>query len=128
MKEAIDLRLAALGFLREWSVWMVGVQTVLLGFLVSLLSRNQIALGSYYLKGAVVCFGLSIALAACVLGALPSISQRLPGREHGIYQFAVVDFPLLRRFRLGGLAFLQHLFFFLGLLGLILAILMRQIG
>jgi hypothetical protein len=40
MEDNDTLRLEALKLLREWSVWMVAVQTGLIGFLVSLLLQG----------------------------------------------------------------------------------------
>jgi hypothetical protein len=107
---------------------MVGVETALLGFLVSLLTSERIALGSVYLKGAAVCFGISIALAAWVLGAIPSVSQRLTHDAGSIYRMGLFAIPIMRHIRLGWITFFQHFFFLLGLLGLITSVLSRQIG
>jgi hypothetical protein len=107
---------------------MVSVETALLGFLVSLLASDRIALGSIYLKGAAVCFGISIALAAWVLGAIPSVSQRLTNDSDSIYRMGLFDIPIMRHLRLGWVTFFQHVFFVLGLLGLITSVLLRQIG
>lgn len=128
MEERRELQLAGVRLLREWSTWMVGVETALLGFLVSLLSRDMVALGSPYLKGAAICFGVSMAFAACVLGALPSVAEQLGKAERGIYAIALFDIPVVRVIRLGWLAFVQHSFFLLGLCGLIASILQRQLG
>jgi hypothetical protein len=128
MQNETEIRITALRFMKEWSVWMVGVETALLGFLVSLLSRDMLALGSYYLKGAAICFGLSIAFAAWVLGAIPSISQRLSKETGSIYMLGLFKIPVFRHVRLGWITFLQHLFFLLGLGGLIGAVLEKQVG
>jgi hypothetical protein len=123
-----ELRLAALRFLKEWSTWMVGVETLLMGFLVSLLTGDRITLGSIYLKGAVVCFGISIMIAAWLLGAIPSLSQRLPMATEGIYRMPLFSIFPLKYIRVGWVTFLQHLFFFLGMLGIVASILLKQIG
>lgn len=128
MKDTDTLRLEALKLLREWSVWMVAVQTGLIGFLISLLLQSQIRLGSIYIKGAVICFGLSIIFAAWVLGAIPSIIQRLNSDERGIYAIGIFDLPLLRHLRLGWFSFFEHLGFLLGLLALIVSVTLREIG
>ena len=128
MKDADTLRLEALKLLREWSVWMVAVQTGLIGFLISLLLQSKIRLGSLYIKGAVICFGLSIIFAAWVLGAIPSIMQRLNSDERGIYAIGIFDLPLLRHLRLGWFSFFEHLGFLLGLLALIVSVTLREIG
>jgi len=128
MNEETELRHAALGFLREWSTWMVGVETVLLGFLVSLLTTDRIILGSIYLKGAAVCFGVSIMFVACLLGAIPSLSQRLRTATDGIYKMPLFTVTPFRYVQVGWATFFQHLFFFLGMLRLVVAFVRKQIG
>ena len=128
MEDTDTLRIEALKFLREWSVWMVAVQTGLIGFLVSLLLQGKIRLGSTYIKGAVICFGLSIVSAAWVLGAIPSIVQRLNLDRRGIYKIGIFDLPILRHLSLGWFSFFEHFGFLLGLLALIVSMTLGEIG
>ena len=128
MTDDPDRRVAALGFLREWSAWMVGVETILLGFLVTLLGDDRLALGSAWLKTAALSFGASMLFAAWVLGGIPSICERLAHRPWSIYRFPVFDLPGLRFMQLRGVAFLQHAFFVLAVAALLAAVWQRQIG
>jgi hypothetical protein len=123
-----DLRVEALRFLKEWSAWMVGVETAIFGFLVTLLTRDQIALGSIYIKAAAVCFGASMAFTAWSLGLIPSICERLDRDTSGIYSMRPFNAPTLQWMRLGWVAFMQYVFFFLGLFSIILSLLYKQIG
>ena len=128
MEDTDTLRIEALKFLREWSVWMVAVQTGLTGLLVSLLLQGKIKLGSIYIKGAVICFGFSIISATCVLGAIPSIVQRLNLDRRGIYKIGIFDLPILRHLNLGWFSFFEHFGLLLGLLALIVSVTLREIG
>ena len=128
MEEIDNLRLEALKLLREWAVWMVAVQTGLIGFLVSLLLENKIKLGSIYIKGTIVCFGLSIIFAALALSSIPSITQRLNFDKRGIYIIGIFDLPILRNITLGWISFFEHLGFLLGLLALIISLILGEIG
>ena len=128
MEDNDTLRLEALKLLREWTVWMVAVQTGLIGFLVSLLLQGKIRLGSAYIKGAVICFGLSIACAAWVLGSIPSIAQRLNHDKRGIYALGIHDLPICRHLSLGWFSFFEHFGFVLGLLALIVSVTLGEIG
>jgi len=127
MEEIDTLRLEALKFLREWGVWIVAVQTGLISFIVSLLLQNKIKLGSVYIKGTVICFGLSIVFAALVLSSIPSITQRLNIDKRGIYVIGIFDLPILRNLTLGWVSFFEHLGFLLGLLALIVSVTLREI-
>jgi hypothetical protein len=128
MEDQNVLRLEALRLLREWGVWMVAVQTALISFLISLLLQSKLQLGSVYIKGSVSCFGISIACAASLLGALPSITQRLTLDDRSIYTFGLFDLPLLRRIRVGWVSFFQQVLFLLGLLVLLVSVTRGEIG
>lgn len=101
--------LESLKLVRESAVWMVGVQTVLIGFLVNLLGARQLALSSGYIKGAAYAFAASIVCAGIVLGVIPWILAR---RRRA----ALVG--------VGGLSGLQYLAFIAGVV--LLAIAVRQ--
>lgn len=128
MTQETELRLAALRSLKEWSTWLVGLETVLVGFLVSLLSSQQLALGSPYLRGAIICFGFSIISATVLLAAVPSLTERLPAATDGVQRMPLVDVRLLRRVTVGRTSAIQHLLFLAGLIGLLASVLGRQIG
>ncbi len=122
-----DRTLEALKLLRESSAWMVGVQTAIFGFLISLLSDGNLALGSYFIKGAVIAFVFSILCAGIVLGAVPWVITRKP-LIFPIRQAPVADLPMLRGITIGMTSGLQYCSFVIGLICLSLAVMLKQVG
>lgn len=85
---------AALAELKEWSVWMVGLQTGTLALITFISGEkgflkftNTVARWAVYL--ALFFFAVSIFFATWVLGAIPSIRVRLPtaGGESDYWSF-----------------------------------------
>ena len=114
--------LESLKLLRETTSWMVGVQTLIFGFLITLLNAGTLALDSPWIKGAVAAFCLSIVCAGIVLGTVPW----LPGRDNlpkKIRRAPIVDWPGLRIFTIGLFSLLQLGAFVAGI-GLLLAAVM----
>jgi len=116
--------LASLKLLRESSAWMVGVQTAIFGFLVTLLNARNLALGSYLIKGALIAFLLSIVLAGVVLGAIPWVlkSEKPP---LPVSKAPIVDWPVLNKITIGAVSSLQYGSFVAGI-GLLGAALVRH--
>lgn len=116
--------LASLKLLRESSAWMVGVQTAIFGFLVTLLNAGNLALGSSLIKGALIAFLLSIVLAAVVLGAVPWVLrwEKLPVP---VRKAPIVDWPVLNRITIGVVSSLQYASF-VGGIGLLAAAIVRH--
>lgn len=128
MRDELALRLAALRFMKEWSTWLVGIEMLLLGLLVSLLTAERLALGSAFVKGAAVCFGLSIVAATSLLASVPVLTERLDGATERVQAMALRRSGRPRWMTVGRMAFVQHLFFLLGLLGLLGAVVAGQVG
>lgn len=119
--------LESLKLLRESSAWMVGVQTAIFGFLITLLNSGQLKLGSLLIKGAVTAFGLSIVCAGIVLGAVPWVLTRQP-IPSSIRCAPIANWPLLNKVSIGWLSGLQYLAFVVGIVSLASAVIWKQIG
>jgi hypothetical protein len=122
-EQANEFLLEGTKLLKEWSIWMVTVE-----------SGTIALIGSGYLKEGkllpiwcqvlVVCFGISIAVAAHLLSGLPWIVLNLdkPGFEN-FHQAPITSGWPLKHVKIWHIAVRQHLFFGGGLLALILGIL-----
>ena len=119
--------LESLKLLRESSAWMVGVQTAMFGFLITLLNADQLKLGSFLIKGAVTAFGLSIVCAGVVLGAIPWALNREPLLA-SIQNAPIANWPLVNRISIGWASGLQYLAFVAGLVLLASAVIWKQVG
>lgn len=111
--------------LKEWSIWLVGIQTSAIGLLSLTAGRK----GSYpfekkWLRLAIIAFTLSILTASWTLSSLPEIISRLPSPN--------ANFHDMRMFRLCPLPLwvatsVQHWFFMAGIVFFALAV-MKKIG
>jgi hypothetical protein len=119
--------LASLKLLRESSAWMVGVQTAIFGFLITLLNADKLRLGSYLIKGALIAFLLSIVFAGVVLAAIPWVLDRKPVPT-SMRGAPIAALPLLSRISIGWVSSLQYSAFVIGVVCLAAAVIMRQIG
>ena len=119
--------LESLKLLRESSAWMVGVQTAIFGFLITLLNAGHLKLGSVLIKGAVTSFGLSIVSAGVVLGAIPWALNRKPVLS-SIRNAPIANWPLLKRISIGWASGLQYSAFVTGIVFLTAAVIWRQFG
>jgi hypothetical protein len=108
MPDQQALSVEAAKLVKEWSVWMVAVQTALIGFLVtksnsldaSLELSVQVALG---------CFTISVLAAAWILSALPYIVIRLPEhKDPNIYFMNLSSAPLLKHIPMWLMGAIQH--------------------
>jgi hypothetical protein len=126
-----DPRFESLKLVQQWSSWMVTTEGVMIGFLVNAISKaappgaqtETLQLDLEALQYTILAFAISIAMAAWVLGSLPSIAQRLhrdPSRDLGAH--GIFDLWLIRRIPLYAATFLQHLFFVAGLVTLFFAL------
>jgi len=101
---------------KDWSVWMVAVQSALSTYLatstiVALSHTDRIALGS---------FVISILAASSVLSGLPYIVLRLPDiKDPNIYFMNLWSAPPLKRILLWHMGTIQHWAFAIGLISLI---------
>ena len=119
--------LASLKLLRESSAWMVGVQTAVFGFLITLLNADKLQLGSTLIKAALTSFLLSILLAGMVLGAIPWLLNRQPVPTP-IRKAPIAAFPGQRLLSIGWVSGLQYAAFTVGIVCLAAAMILRQIG
>lgn len=85
----------ALGALKEWSIWLVGLQTGVIGLVLFISGKEgmfkldgRLARGT--LLGAICCFAMSIVAASWVLAGIPSILTRMSSASDGFY-----DMPLI---------------------------------
>lgn len=123
MKLTKELNLEAAKLVKEWSVWMVGVQAALIGFILK--NEMQPPLLGSTLNLSLACFVLSILAAAWVLGALPFVVICIPEMQDrdpsmsNIF-FSKIDsiFPL-KFIPLWVMALIQHVTFALGLICLV---------
>ena len=106
---------------------MVGVQTAIFGLLVTLLNANKIQLGSFYIKGSVIAFSLSIIFSGLVLTSIPWLLNRTP-LTLNIYKMVIFNRKVLDRLSIGLISALQYMCFVVGLMCLALSILFKQIG
>ena len=119
--------LESLKLLRESSAWMVGVQTAIFGFLITLLGAGQLKLGSNLIKGTVTAFGLSIVCAGIVLGAVPWVLSRKT-MPPSVHKAPIADWPLIKNISIGSVSGLQYLAFVVGMVSLASAVICKQIG
>ncbi|WP_445359096.1 hypothetical protein [Microbulbifer sp. ANSA005] len=119
--------LESLKLLRESSAWMVGVQTAIFGFLITLLNSGQLKLGSFLIKIAITAFGLSIVCAGIVLGAVPWVLSR-KSMPSSVQQAPIADWPLVNKISIGWVSGFQYLAFVIGLVSLGSAVIWKQIG
>jgi hypothetical protein len=106
-----ESRLEALKMLKEWSSLLLSLQAGLLT-LLEIFAKPSQQTTSFTIF--VIAFAISVVIAANVVGAIPSMIQRLGDEPVGdIYQ-------MQNRWglRLGLLAFGQHLFFVIGVASL----------
>jgi hypothetical protein len=99
-------QLEAIKLLKDWSTWLVTAQTGILS-LFALIGRKPDFL-------TVFCFVISIIIATWILGALPSILQRIKDDSniHQMDLFEWLGIPLFAA------AFLQHVSFMIGVVSL----------
>lgn len=124
-----DPRFEGAKLVKEWSTWMVTTEGVIIGFLINSIakwppsgSEVELPLNRNLIVGTIAAFALSMAVAAWVVGSLPSVVQRLPHSRRALGAHGMLDLPWLRDVPLYVLTFLQHLFFGVGIVTLLLAL------
>ena len=122
-----ERRLESLKLLRESSAWMVGVQTAIFGFLITLLSAGQLKLSSVLIKGSVISFGFSLICAGIVLGAVPWVLVREPVVKR-VRNAPIAAWPIVRQISIGWMSGIQYVAFVLGIVCLAAAVWTGQIG
>jgi hypothetical protein len=111
-------KLEAIKLIKDWSSWMVGVQTALIGAVMfGKLWGNADRFRTFH--SALVCFTLSIICAGILMGGLPEVVERIPQMS----SVSVYDECLtIGKREILGIRFLiivQHLLFVAGLLYLL---------
>jgi hypothetical protein len=108
----------AIKVLAEWSKWLVTLQPaaiVAIGALIKLGPEEPLSFAAkVWVITSLLFFVLSIVAASFVLGALPTMVERLPSSasdEKGVYDMSVYFI-----FRLWHLILAEHAFFVLGIL------------
>ena len=107
--------LEALNFLKHWCTGLVAIQTGAMAVLGSLVKDMDKSIPMFWFGFAIICFLVSIFIAAHVLGAIPMIAQKLPEEKE-------IDTNIYRirnyfKIPIWIFAFLQHLFFIGGIFG-----------
>jgi hypothetical protein len=70
---------AALALLRDWSIWLVSLQTGALGVASFVMGKGtNLHLNRFWLRLALAFFALSIFFATIVLASLPDLALRIP--------------------------------------------------
>jgi hypothetical protein len=118
---------SALTFLKDWSIWLVSLQTGALGVTSFVVGKgSSLRLNTHLLKIALVWFALSIVCASFVLAALPDIALRLPHEaSNNFYNMKIFDQSPYSPFSHTPLwlyTTTQHWFFIFGLFCVVMAI------
>ena len=115
------LQLEAAKLLKEWSIWLITIQTAILTalmaqqFIATLPTKNR-----WYL-GLVFSFLASISCATVLVGAVPSVAQALNPPMKDAVIFCNFQVPGIYNYKQFGLipiwvlAFFEHVFFMVGL-------------
>jgi hypothetical protein len=106
-------QLEAVKLLKDWSTWLVTVQTGALG-LITIFSDKKILTFNCWSVVTVLSFTLSIFAATWVLGALPSIAQRITAADN-VHAMHLFEWLPIRLWVASGL---QHLLFVAGIFAL----------
>jgi hypothetical protein len=111
-----DSAMEAMKLLKEWAIWISTIQTGLLAFLGYFYKKQCVATFHWPTFVAAGCFCISLLSATLLLGALPALMRKLKkdtqGEENDFYESHIFNsIPI----KLGYLSFIEHLFFFIGL-------------
>jgi hypothetical protein len=111
----IDKDFESLKLLKDWSIWMIGVETAILGFL-GVMKHTGWEMNSFLFALTLCVFGGSILCAAWVLSSIPSVTRRLDERlEYSRYK--LYDYNWLPAWiTLDRVAIAQHVLFGVGII------------
>ena len=119
MTDQQTLNVDATKLVKEWSVWMVAVQSALVGFLATA-TKSQNGSLEVTVQVALVCFAISVLAASWVLSALPYVLIRLlEQKDPNIYFMNLSSAPLLKHIPIWLMGAIQHWAFAVGLLSLV---------
>jgi hypothetical protein len=113
----------ALQLLKDWSIWLVGLQTGVLG-LVTFIGGKEgfFKLDVQWARIAIFFFAFSIIIATWVLAALPSILMRMQNERDNFYNMGLFEWAPFKWTPLWLFTFLQHILFVLGIFFFMLSI------
>jgi predicted cobalt transporter CbtA len=107
-------QIEAAKLLKDWSTWLVTVQTAALGLITIFFGRDQALQRNCWSVLMVFFFALSICVATFVLGSLPSIIQHIPPKNY-LHDMVYFTLPVVGwRVTLGVVAGIQHAMFLAG--------------
>lgn len=107
----------AVNLMKDWAIWMSGMETAIFGFFGYLLSKGGNISENLILPFAsVITFtGLALVFSSYILAALPSVSLRLTSyQQNDIYEIPLFNWTT--KIKLGYIAALQHVFWFLSII------------
>jgi hypothetical protein len=114
--------LESLKLLKEWSTWLVTIQTGLLSFLATAKNLGVFVASDFFLA-TVICTALSILMGAWVLSSIPSVVRRVDDsrkyEDFRLYDVCCIPSWLT----LNIVAITQHVFFFAGIISFVVLIL-----
>ncbi|HEX8422522.1 MAG TPA: hypothetical protein VF634_03880 [Pyrinomonadaceae bacterium] len=113
----------AFELLKDWSIWLVGVQTAVLG-LVSFVAGKDgpFKLDEKWTRPAIFCFAGSIIVATWVLGELPTVALRITHPKENFYDLSLIDWWLFKRIPVWVYTAAQHWLFMIGIVFFMLSI------
>lgn len=109
----------ALELVRQWTMWMAGIQTAVLGglaYLVKDLHLEQTQ--SFWASATTTCLGAALFASAWILSALPIARINMVETEDRLNDFYEQSMYSFLPIRMGLVLFLQHTFWILGLMSL----------
>jgi hypothetical protein len=119
-------QLEGLKLLKDWSIWMVTVETAAITFLGAAAGR-VIDSETIFFPVAIVLFTASIVFAAWVLGGIPSVAQRLDGSGN-LFHYKIYRIGWLAdRIKLNALTAIQHTLFIFGIICLAVLIIWYRV-
>jgi hypothetical protein len=114
--------LEAIGLLKDWSVWLTGIETAAIAAVGALLKDSKRPRRAWLIQACVTAFVLSLVAATWLLGTLPRIAILLSATDATTNDVIahVVPFYLVPPYvvipvRLGLMVVFEHLFFLVGI-------------
>ena len=115
---------ASIELIKEWSIWLVGIQTTAIGLLATLYEKGALEpFSKTLISVSVLLFALSILFASWTLGALPDLVSRMDPDSQAVH-----DLPAFRKLCVPLWVFtaIQHWCFIFGILSFALSVVTRM--